>query len=125
MRRRHISFLIAGGLGLSVDVALLMILTHWAYMDVFSARVFGIAGALCCTWFFNRTFTFDKSGHSLAVEGVRYGGIGITANVANYCLYSAILILVPDVPPITALLAGSGFATLLSYNGYSRFVFRD
>ena len=125
MRRRHISFLLIGGLGLSVDVSLLMILTHLLHMDVFSARIFGIAGALCCTWFLNRTFTFDKSGHSLAVEGVRYGGIGITANVANYCLYSAILILVPDAPPLAALLAGSGFATFLSYNGYSRFVFGD
>lgn len=125
MRRRHISFLLVGGLGLSVDVALLMVMTHLAHIDVFSARIFGIAGALCCTWIFNRTFTFERSGRSLAVEGVRYGGIGITANVANYCLYSAILLLVPDAPPLAALLAGSAFATLLSYNGYSRFVFND
>jgi len=123
--KKYLSFLIAGGIGFAVDAGVLLSLLHWTSIDAFSARAVAIACALFCTWMLNRTFTFDKSAHSLIVEGARYGSVGLSTSLINYGLYSALLVLVPDVEPLAAVVLSSGCATLFSYNGYSRFVFRD
>lgn len=123
--KRYIRFLIAGSIGFAVDAGVLSTLLHSGTLDAFSARAVAIACALCCTWMFNRNFTFDKTGRPLVVEGARYGGVGISTALVNYGLYSGILLAAPHVEPLVALVVSSGCATILSYNGYSRFVFRD
>lgn len=122
--KRYVSFLIAGGFGFVVDVGILMSLLRLG-VDAFSARLVAIACALCCTWLINRTFTFDRSAHSLAKEGARYWSVGITSSLVNYGVYSALLLIDRDIPPLLALMVSSGCAQILSYNGYSRFVFRQ
>jgi putative flippase GtrA len=77
------------------------------------------------TFVFNRTFTFERSGDSLAAEGFRYGSVGITAALVNYGLYSALLLSVPDLQPLAAMVFATAAATVFSFFGYSRFVFRE
>ena len=67
-----------------------------------------------------RDFTVPSG---IAVEGARYGGIGVTTSVVNYLAYSAALWALPALPPLAALVFGSAVAMVFSYLGYSRFVF--
>lgn len=116
-------FGLAGGIGFAVDVAVLYLLLRMTPLDVFSARVLAIIAAMGCTWMFNRSFTFAASGRSLAAEGARYGGVGLTSALINYAIYSAMLISLAGLSPFIAVTVASALATAFSYLGYSRFVF--
>lgn len=79
---------------------------------------------MAATWVFNRTFTFDRSTHSLAVEGFRYGSVGLTSALVNYALYSMLLLTLPALQPLAALVFATAASMFFSFFGYSRFVFR-
>lgn len=118
-------FGIAGGLGFIIDAGVLTLLLHLTPLDPFTARLIAIAWAMVTTWAFNRTFTFDRSGRSLAVEGFRYGSVGVTTALVNYGLYSALLLSLPTLQPLVAMVLATAASMLFSFYGYSRFVFRD
>jgi len=122
--KKLLRFGIAGGIGFLVDAGVLSLLLQTTPLGPFLARLVAIALAMATTWVFNRTFTFDRSGHSLAVEGFRYGSVGVTAALVNYGLYSALLLTLPDLQPITAMVLATAASVLFSFFGYSRFVFR-
>ncbi|MGO4565734.1 GtrA family protein [Rhizobium sp. 2YAF20] len=122
--RRFLRFAAAGGVGFIVDVSILMLLLHFTSLGPFGARAISIPMAVIAAWMLNRTFTFDRSGRSLAVEGFRYGSIGVTSALLNYALYSALLMSTPILRPTVALVLASAAATGFSFFGYSRFVFR-
>lgn len=117
-------FAIAGGIGFVIDAGVLAALLHLTPLGPFLARLIAIAVAMAATWIFNRTFTFGRSGHSLAEESFRYGSVGITSALVNYGLYSALLIAVPGLQPLAAMVAATAASTGFSFFGYSRFVFR-
>jgi putative flippase GtrA len=117
-------FALAGGTGFIVDAGVLMLLLHFTSLGPFGARAISIPMAMVTTWIVNRNFTFDRSGRSLAVEGFRYGSIGVTSALLNYALYSALLVSTPILRPTVALVLASAAATGFSFFGYSRFVFR-
>ncbi|MBB3455351.1 putative flippase GtrA [Rhizobium sp. BK313] len=117
-------FLIAGGIGFVVDAGILLLLLRFTPIGPFGARAIAIPSALLATWFLNRNFTFGHSERSLAVEGFRYGSVGITSALLNYALYSSLLVSEPTLRPIIALILASAAATAFSFFGYSRFVFR-
>lgn len=123
MRRMGL-FLFAGAIGFAVDVAVLWVLLRFGLLGPFSARVLAIAAAMLCTYVINRTFTFGASHRRVSVEGARYGGVGIASALINYAVYSLCLIVLPTISPFLAVILGSGSATVFSYLGYSRFVFR-
>lgn len=116
-------FLFAGAVGFVVDMGVLWLLLELKMMDPFTARAPAIGAALVCSYIINRTFTFGASHRNVAVEGVRYGGVGLVSTLINYSVYSGLLLLLPDLSPYLALIFGSGSATLFAYLGYSRFVF--
>ncbi|QFY62096.1 GtrA family protein [Rhizobium grahamii] len=122
--RKLLRFGMAGGLGFVVDAGLLSLLLHLTALGPFISRLIAIAVAMATTWVFNRTFTFEPSRHSLAVEGFRYGSVGVTAALVNYGLYSALLLRLPDLQPLAAMVLSTAASTLFSFFGYSRFVFR-
>jgi putative flippase GtrA len=121
--KKPMRFVLAGGIGFAVDAAVLMLLLRATPLDPFSARVLSIAAALSATWMLNRHVTFGPSSRALAVEGARYGGVGIATSLFNYCIYSVLLFTFPAMPPLAALILASVAAMLLSYLGYSRLVF--
>jgi putative flippase GtrA len=122
--KKLLRFAIAGGLGFLVDAGVLALLLHTTPLGPFLARLIAIALAMATTWAFNRTFTFGRSGHSVAVEGFRYGSVGITAALVNYGLYSALLLTLPALQPLAAMVLATTASMFLSFIGYSRFVFR-
>jgi putative flippase GtrA len=122
--KKLIRFGIAGGLGFAVDAGLLTLLLHTTPLGPFLARLIAIAVAMAATWVFNRTFTFDRSTHSLAVEGFRYGSVGLTSALVNYALYSMLLLTLPALQPLAALVFATAASMFFSFFGYSRFVFR-
>ena len=116
-------FLFAGAVGFTVDMGVLWLLLEFKLLDPFTARAPAIGSALLCTYLINRTFTFGRSHRKVAVEGVRYGSVGLASTLINYSVYSGFLLVLPRLSPYVALIFGSGSATLFAYLGYSRFVF--
>lgn len=123
MIKRLFSFVVVGGIGFVTDAVLLMGLLRFTALDPFTARLIAIAAALQVTWLLNRNFTFGKSSSHAAVEGMRYGGVGIATSLLNYLVYSGLLVFVPDLRPVFALTIGSAVATIFSYTGYAKLVF--
>ncbi len=123
--KRILRFAAVGAGGFAVDAAVLLLLLRFTVLGPFVARIIAITIAMVTTWLLNRTLTFGKSGRSLAAEGARYGGIGLSVSLANYMIYSGALLAMPGLPPLAALVLASGLATVLSYVGYSLFVFRS
>lgn len=122
--KRLLSFLIAGSVGFALDAGMTLLILHATTASPFIARFVGIAAALGFTWLFNRTFTFGRSAHSLAKEGVRYATVGVVSTAVNYAVFASLLLAIPDLQPLVALTLGSASGTLFGFFGYSRFVFR-
>lgn len=122
--RKLVRFAIAGGIGFLVDAGILTALLALTPLGPYIARLIAITLAMAATWAFNRNFTFDRSGRSLAAEGCRYGSVGVTAALVNYGLYSALLLSLPALQPLAALIVASFASMVFSFFGYSRFVFR-
>ena len=121
--RRLATFAIVGGLGFVADAGMLALLLAATPLGPFLARILSIAFALATTWLLNRSFTFAPSGRPVAAEGARYGGVGIATGIANYLLYSALLVALPTLSPVAATAIASVAAMALSFLGYSRLVF--
>jgi len=121
--RKIAFFLFAGAVGFAVDMGVLWLFLYFQLLDPFSARVLAIASAMLSTYMINRTFTFGASHRRMAVEGARYGSVGLASALINYTVYSGFLITITDMSPYLATVLGSGSATVFSYLGYSRFVF--
>ncbi|MBW3097679.1 GtrA family protein [Pseudohoeflea coraliihabitans] len=116
-------FSVAGSIGFIVDVAVLHFVLRYTSFGPYFGRALAIAAANACTWYFNRRFTFDASGRSLAAEGARYGSVGVTSAGINFGSYSLMLLAIPTISPYIALILASSSAMAFSYMGYSRFVF--
>ena len=117
-------FLAVGSVGFVIDVSVLLLLLRFTEIGPFGARAIGIAAAVAATWMLNHRFTFGRSGQSLAVEGFRYGSVGVISALVNYAIYTALLMSIPVLRPIAALVLASAAATAFNFFGYSRFVFR-
>lgn len=120
---RFMRFALIGAIGFVADAGMLYLLLHTTTLGAISARVASIAFALTVTWQLNRWLTFGPSSRSIAVEGARYGGIGMATSVVNFVVYSAVLWAMPDLTVFLALVIGSLAALVFSFFGYSRLVF--
>jgi len=120
---RFVRFVLIGAIGFVADAGMLYLLLHTTTLGAISARVGSIAFALLVTWQLNRWLTFGPSSRPIAVEGARYGGIGMATSVVNFVVYSAVLWAMPDLTVFLALVVGSLAALVFSFFGYSRLVF--
>lgn len=121
--KKLVRFGIVGTAGFVIDAVLLWLLLETTPLGPFIARAVAIAVALVSTWYLNRTFTFGASRRSIAVEGFRYGSIGLVSAAVNYLIYSGLLLSLPILQPLAALVIASIAAMAFSFFGYSRFVF--
>ena len=117
-------FAVAGGAGFLADAGMLALLLAVTPLGPFTAWIIAIAFALMITWIINRSRTFGRSRHSLVHEGARYGGVGLVSALVNYGIYAGMLLVVPAMPPLIAVAIASACAMVLSWTGYSRFVFQ-
>lgn len=122
--KRVFWFAVAGATGFAIDALVLISLLHWTGLGPYFARAIAIVTAMAATFIINRTLAFGASGRPLAEEGARYGGVGLSTSLANYLIYSGVLLAIPATPPFFALVIASAAAMVLSYLGYSRLVFR-
>jgi putative flippase GtrA len=120
---RFLRFALVGGAGFLIDAALLTALHHGANIDPFTARLISIAVAALATWRLNRALTFGASPLTEATEGLRYATVALLAAGLNYALYAAALLISPDLPPVVAAIGATFVTMIVSYAGYSRFVF--
>jgi putative flippase GtrA len=120
---RFLRFALVGAAGFLIDAGLLALLHHGAGLDPFSARAVSVGCAAFSTWRLNRRVTFGASGASQATEAFRYAVVAALTAGVNYVLYALALVLWPGLPPVWALVMATLGAMLLSYLGYSRFVF--
>ena len=121
--KRILRFGIAGGIGFLADAGMLWLLMAATPLGPFLARIASIAFAMVVTWTINRNLTFARSGRGAVSEAARYGGVGVSAALVNYCVYSGLLLTVPGMPPFVALVIACAAAMVLSYLGYARLVF--
>lgn len=122
--KKLVRFGIVGTIGFVIDATVLWLLLATTPLGPFIARAIAIVVALVATWYLNRSFTFGASSRSLAVEGFRYGSVGVTSAVVNYLIYTLLLLSLPILQPLAALVLASIAAMAFSFFGYSRFVFR-
>jgi putative flippase GtrA len=122
--KKLVRFGIVGTAGFIIDAAMLWLLLETTPFGPFLARAMAIAVALAATWYLNRSFTFGASRRSIAIEGFRYGSVGIVSALVNYLIYSGLLLSLPILKPLAALVIASIAAMAFSFFGYSRFVFR-
>ena len=123
---RPAAFLLVGAIGFAVDAGLTAGLVA-AGLDPFSARALAILAAVATTWGLNRRLTFRMpaaAAGALAREGARYGLVAAAGSAVNWLVYSAALLAAPGLPPLAALVLGSGVAMAANWLGYSRFAFR-
>jgi putative flippase GtrA len=121
---RFVRFGIVGGIGFVVDASTLAVVHHGLGVNPFAARVFSIVLAAFTTWRLNRSVTFEPSDRGQVREGFRYYCVVVFSAGINYGIYGAILLSIDGFPPVLAAVAATVCAMMISYVGYSQFVFR-
>ncbi|WP_181700410.1 GtrA family protein [Chthonobacter albigriseus] len=129
MADRLVRFVFVGATGFAVDAGLTEALVA-AGSSPLVARVFAFAVAIGVTYGLNRAITFAdrksaREAGGRVAEGGRYLAVNLAAMAVNYAVFAAVLTAAPGLRPMLAVAAGSGVAMVVSYLGYSRFVFRQ
>ncbi|MFZ1681602.1 MAG: GtrA family protein [Rhizobiaceae bacterium] len=121
--KRFTRFAMVGAIGFLVDALVLALLLAATPLGPFLSRIVSIGLAMATTWLLNRALTFGPSGRGTVEEGARYGLVALSVAGFNWLLYSALVVALPAIGPLTALALASAAAMLLSYSGYARLVF--
>lgn len=124
--RRLLRFSAVGSIGFCVDAGILMLLTSGLGCGVYVARLLSFPTAVTCTWYANRRWAFT----SVRRAGTEYGKYLVVQTIGtglNFCVYVALIELLPALMrvPVLPLAAGSGIALIFNYVAAVRFVFGD
>lgn len=122
--RHGAGFLVSGLIAYSVDACVLWVLTAYAGMDPYSARVIAILVAMVAAYFAHRRLTFSVVNPPSASEFLKFASVASAANAVNYGIYAGLLLAIPDCTPLQALLAASVVAMIVSYLGFRFGVFK-
>ncbi len=117
-------FLTSGSIAFGVDAGVLFLLTHFAGLDPFSARVIAILTAMVAAWLLHRRLTFAVKTPPSIAEFMRFAVVAAGASLVNYGIYAAILLMWAWVPPLAALVAATAVSMCVSYVGMRLGVFR-
>ena len=124
-RVRHwAGFVASGGVAFVVDASVLAVLTKALGLDPFLARLAAIAVAMVAAWLMHRTFTFPVNKPPSLGEFAGFAALASGSNALNYALYSLVLLVRRDTPPLVALVAATTVAMCTSYLGMRFGVFR-
>lgn len=117
-------FLVSGGIAFLIDWAVLEACVGLLRWSPFTARIVAIAAAMVAGWLAHRTLTFAVAERPSLGEFLKYAGVAWMAAGLNYLIFASALLLVPDVPRLAALVAGSLGAMVFSYLAMRYAVFR-
>ena len=117
-------FVASGALAFGTDAVVLLLLTRFAGVDPFSARVVAISMALVVAYFGHRTLTFKVSEPPTFGQFSKFAGVGATVSLLNYAIYAGLLLAFSTLAPIIALTIASAIAMVASYLGYRYGVFQ-
>ena len=117
-------FSICGFISLCVDGIILKLLTVFAGMHPFVARIIAISIAMVSGWLSHRTFTFALTTRPTLAEFLRYVAVGWFVSAINYGLFVVILLARPATEPLIALVASSLVAMVFAYFGMRFAAFR-
>jgi putative flippase GtrA len=107
-------FLVSGLTAAAIDALITSGLVHSAGLDPFTARIAGILVAMMAAWLLHRRLTFAMKSPPTW-----------SANLLNYVIYSAILLLRPATLPVIAIVIATAIAAVFSYLGFRLGVFRE
>ncbi len=118
-------FLISGGTAAAIDAGITSLLVHQAALDPFSSRAIAILIAMTAAWFMHRRLTFAVQTPPSLREYGRFVAVASGANLLNYAIYAAILLVRPATLPAVAVVIATGVAACFSYLGFRLGVFRE
>ena len=122
--RHGAGFVASGLLAFLTDAAVLTVLTRYAGMDPFLARLAAIATAMAVAYFAHRRLTFRvQDAPSLAQFG-KFASVAATASTINYAIYAGILIAYRGCEPLAALVIATIVSMIASYAGLRFGVFK-
>lgn len=122
--RHYGGFVLAGLSALAIDAAILTLLMATFGWPPLAARLVSIAIAMVASWLINRTVTFAVRSRPTLAEFARFAAVSWLAQAVNYAVFAAILLVRPQTPPVTALVAASLVAMVVAYAGFRFGVFR-
>lgn len=117
-------FLGSGMLAFTVDGSVLWILTRFAGLDPYSARLIAILTAMVAAYFAHRRWTFSDTSPPSLAQFAKFASVASAANATNYLVYVLLLRTVASITPLVAMAAASAIAMVLSYAGFRFGVFR-
>lgn len=121
--RHYGGFVLAGGVALMIDAAVLVLLTSQTGMSPLLARPFSIALAMVASWRINRTVTFAVRSPATAAEFLKFAAVSWLAQAVNYGVFALILLSGLITDPVAALIVASLVAMFVSYVGFRFGVF--
>lgn len=119
---RPLRFLGVGGLGLTTDFCVFMILMGYAPRPLL-VRLVSLALATLVTWRLNRALTFDPSGRQQGAEAMRYALVTAVSQGTSYAVFAALVLTAFGALPQAALLIGAVVGAVVGYNGHRLFAF--
>jgi len=102
----------------------LWILTHFAGLDPYSARLIAILTAMVVAYFAHRRLTFAETSPPTLAQFAKFASVAAAANATNYIVYVVLLSAVTNITPLAAMAIASAIAMVLSYLGFRFGVFR-
>jgi putative flippase GtrA len=121
--RHYGGFVMGGGMAFLTDVGILNLLTIYAGLSPFIARLVSIATAMVVSWLMHRTVTFHASTRPSLKEFGQFAAVAWSAQAVNYVVFSIVLFFVPTIGETLAAFIGSGVAMFFSYTGFRFGVF--
>lgn len=122
---RFLKFAGIGVAGFLWDAGIFHILTAFAAMSPYVAKVLSYFAAATVTWWLNRRFTFAPSGLNAASEWARFLGVNLIGALVNYGAFVIILtqVTVASRYPLLAVAAGALAGLVFNFFLSNKFVF--
>jgi dolichol-phosphate mannosyltransferase len=128
-QRQFLKFGFVGGIGFIVDAGTFSLLTHYAGLDLVTARVMSsLVFGMTATWLLNRYLTFrNQRAGSMLAQYLRFATANIIGNLLNIGTHA---LLVENLVffhrlPILGIVAGTFVGLIFNFTGSKYFVFRS
>jgi putative flippase GtrA len=129
-KSQFLHYAVVGGTGFFVNEAVLFVVIKTLHMNAYAAGVLAFLCTVTYTWMGNRLLTFRAEAatgaRAMAIEWVKFVGANLLGFVANYSVYSALVMFAhaPLNSPYLALACGTLVGLLFNFTLSKRLVFR-